>query len=113
MHEVSLVQSLLQTVLESAAKHGITSVHTVKLVVGELHGALPDALQFAFEVLTEETVCAGATLIVAKKPLVLRCNPCDQEFRPDHISWCCPGCNNYSHTIVSGRELFVEYYEGD
>lgn len=38
MHEASLIQNLLEIVLESAAANGITRVKRVYLVVGEGHG---------------------------------------------------------------------------
>lgn len=113
MHEISLVQSLLETVIESSAANGIKSVHRVRLVAGEMHGALPDALQFAFEVLTPGTVCAGAVLEINKRPLMLRCKPCGREFRPAGLSWRCPDCCENGATLVSGQELYVDYYEGD
>ncbi|MEW5953877.1 MAG: hydrogenase maturation nickel metallochaperone HypA [Bacillota bacterium] len=113
MHEISLVQSLLKTVIESAAANSISSVHRIRLVVGEMHGALPDALQFAFEVLSGGTVCAGAMLEVEKRPLVLRCSPCGQEFGPEGISRRCPACGGSSVVLVSGDEMCVDCYEGD
>lgn len=113
MHEVSLVQALLETVIKSAAANGITRVNRVKLVVGEVHGALPDALEFAFQVLTEGTVCAGAVLEVERVPLVFRCCACGREFSPQGLSRRCPGCSKNKNDLAGGRELYVDYYEGD
>lgn len=113
MHEVSLIRALLDMVVKSAADNGITRVSRVKLVVGEAHGALPDALQFAFEVLTGETVCAGAVLEVDRRPLLFRCAACGLEFSPAGLSRRCPGCGNGDTALLGGRELYVDYYEGD
>ncbi|HBX23262.1 MAG TPA: hydrogenase maturation nickel metallochaperone HypA [Desulfotomaculum sp.] len=113
MHEVSLIQALLDMVNKSAAENGVTKVNLVKLVVGEMHGAVPDALEFAFEVLTEGTVCAGAKLEVEKKLFLFRCDECGREFNPTGLSRRCPGCRTNVTTLVAGRELYVDYYEGD
>ena len=113
MHEVSLIQALLDIVNKSAAENGITRVNLVKIVVGEMHGAVPDALEFAFQVLTEGTVCAGAALDVEKKNFLFRCDDCGREFNPTGLSGSCPGCGGNVTTLVGGRELYVDYYEGD
>jgi len=112
VHEVSLIQALLDIVNKSAAENGITRVNMVKLVVGEMHGAVPDALEFAFAVLTKGTVCAGAKLEVEKRSFLFRCNDCGREFNPTGLSRSCPGCRGHV-TLVGGRELYVDYYEGD
>lgn len=113
MHEVSLIQALLEMVARSAAENGITRVTAVKLVVGESHGALPDALEFAFRVLTEDTVCAGAALVIEKRPVLLQCRACGEKFGPRGFSFTCPFCGAGGAALLGGRELYVEYYEGE
>jgi len=54
MHELTLMQSVLQTVEQDAAQHGINRINKVKLVIGQLTMALPDSLIFAFEALKPE-----------------------------------------------------------
>ena len=113
MHELSLIQSLLNIVMQSAADNGIKKVSSVVLVVGESYGALPDALDFAFHVLTQGTVCAGAALVVQKKPLVLRCKECLAEFMPHGSARRCNCCQASHAEVVSGQELYIDYYEGE
>ncbi|WP_027365771.1 hydrogenase maturation nickel metallochaperone HypA [Desulfotruncus alcoholivorax] len=113
MHEISLIQALIETVKHSAAENDIARVNNVRIVVGELYGALPDALEFAFQVLTKGTVCEGAVLEIDKKPLVLKCRECESEYRPGEINWKCPACGSGGATAISGKELYVDYFEGD
>ncbi|WP_347488476.1 hydrogenase maturation nickel metallochaperone HypA [Desulfoscipio sp. XC116] len=113
MHELSLIQALIETVAHSAVENDIAKVNTVKIVVGEVYGALPDALDFAFRVLTKDTVCEGAVLEIDKTPLVLKCGACGSEYQPDEINWKCPACGAGGVTAISGKELYVDYYEGD
>ncbi len=44
MHELSLMQNVLQTVELSAEQHHICRINKVKLVIGQLTMALPDSL---------------------------------------------------------------------
>jgi len=69
-------------VVKSATENNIKKVSKVQLGVGESHGALPDALEFAFKILTEGTVCAGAELTIEKSALLLKCLGGAQEFCP-------------------------------
>lgn len=113
MHELSLINALIDTVVQSAGENGITKVTKVKLVVGESHGALPEALQFAFEVLTGGTLCAGAELAIENSALLFKCRECGREFRPEGYLYRCPSCGVSNAVLVKGSELYVEYYEGD
>ncbi|SFR13632.1 hydrogenase maturation nickel metallochaperone HypA [Desulfoscipio geothermicus] len=113
MHELSLIQELLDMVKQSAIENGITRVDRVRLVVGESYGALPEALAFAFEVLAEGTVCHGAALDIVDSPLLFKCRECGTEFKPGEYSYRCPDCSASNAEPVGGRELYVDYYEGD
>jgi hydrogenase nickel incorporation protein HypA/HybF len=44
------------------------AVSCVRLEVGELSGAVPDSLQFCFELATEGTTLQGASLEITRTP---------------------------------------------
>ncbi|MEW6424543.1 MAG: hydrogenase maturation nickel metallochaperone HypA [Bacillota bacterium] len=114
MHEASLIQNLLEIVLESAAANGITRVKRVHLVVGEGHGALPDALDFAFRALSQDTICAGGVLEIETRPVLYGCRDCGGEFAGS--PWLpadCSRCGSRQLFLKQGRELFIDYYEGE
>lgn len=113
MHELSLIQSLVELVAGSALENGITRVTLVKLMVGEYHGALPGALQFAFSCLAPDTPLAGAELEIEIIPVKLRCSSCGLVFSPAGWSAACPDCGAAPPDVLQGRELFVDYFEGD
>lgn len=112
MHEVGLICSLMDQVAENAAQNGITKILSVKLVVGKLTLAQPDFLRFAFANLSPGTIFEGARLQIEERPLVLRCTACGAETRPEYLDYFCPACGERME-IISGDELFIEYYEGD
>lgn len=113
MHELSLIQGLLETVSQSAAENSITRVSLVKLVVGECHGALPEALEFAFQVLTPGTVCEGAALEMETIPALLLCRQCGREFRSAEFPFLCVSCGAGGARLIRGKELYLDYYEGE
>lgn len=113
MHELSLIQELIGMVAANARENGITRVERVRLVVGECHGALPDALSFAFEVLVPGTSCDGAVLEIEEVPASFRCRACGEEFGGGLWALRCPRCSTGGALLLRGRELYIDYYEGD
>lgn len=113
MHELSLIQGLLETLLQSAKENGIARVSLVKLVVGECYGALPGALEFAFEVLTRDTPCEGAVLEIETAPAVFLCRQCRREFHSNEFPFLCPACGSGGAGLIRGKELYLDYYEGE
>jgi hydrogenase nickel incorporation protein HypA/HybF len=112
MHELSLAQSLVETVCEALPGAGGGRVVAVNLKVGELAGVVPDALQFCYEVVTKDTPLAGSTLTVRTLPVMVFCAPCD---RPVEIELAegfrCPVCRTPSSDLRQGREIEVESVE--
>lgn len=109
---------MLDALKESAAAEGLTRVRTVRLVVGQRHGALPYALQFAFEVLAagSEGLFEGARLEIEERPTRVRCRSCGCEYGEDQaVGWAlpCPACGRPVPEVLSGDELFIDYYEGE
>lgn len=115
MHELSLMDGVLNTVRASSGDNGIIRVNLIKLVIGKLSMALPDSLQFAFEALKQEDeMFTGAVLEIEERPIAGLCNECRQEFEiDDKYCFICPRCEGKNVEIIGGRELYIEYFEGD
>ena len=107
------MQSALTQVLEQARDAGASRVHEIRLRVGALSGVVPDALQFAFEALTEGTPAQGARLTIENVPARFWCATCRREFQaPDKFPEC-PDCHNSSASLRAGRELELASMEVD
>ena len=117
MHEMSLISFTLDAVEQAAKAHGIRRVTEIRIVVGELRMALDDQLQTAFRLLTgDRPLFEGAELHIEKRPLCLRCTACG-EIYPSSIPRIgrdiCPACGSEEFAIESGRELYIDSFEGD
>jgi len=115
MHELAIVQSLLAIIEDEMAKHDKKQLITVKIKHGRLSAVVPEALEMGFTALTMGTRLAEAKLVTEETPVVLRCRACGREFTPEVPSAAfapCPGCGEeLGHTVLSGRELYIEYLE--
>lgn len=111
MHEVSICESIIDILREQAAAHGATRVRSVRLVIGEMSGVIEDAMRFAFEVVSRDTIAEGAELVIENRPLTARCKGCGGEFHVQGYAFSCAHCGGPEIEIVSGRELMVEDLE--
>ncbi|MGE5398116.1 MAG: hydrogenase maturation nickel metallochaperone HypA [Chitinophagales bacterium] len=114
MHEVALIQNVLDIITQSTQEMHMERVSKIKLVVGKLSMALPDSLSFAFEVLKDGPLFGNAVLEIEERDIRCCCKECQTEFSPgNEYRFSCPECGSAGIEITSGRELFIDNYEGE
>ncbi len=114
MHEYSLVEAMVRQLRASAAENNITQISRVMLVVGNLTMAVPDALQFSFEAFRqEEPLLREAVLEIREEPAAGECKDCQQRFEIKDYEFICPSCSSVNVKLAGGRELYIDYYEGE
>jgi hydrogenase nickel incorporation protein HypA/HybF len=102
VHEASIVEELMATALRHAAGRRILDV---QVRVGLLTGVSPDAMQFYFEAVREESLGAQAILSVVMAPLCARCTACQERFELAEVAWSCPRCGEAALEFDNGSEL--------
>ena len=107
MHELSLAVSLVDGLLEAAAREGAARVVRIELRVGRFGGVDPEALAFAFPIAAEGTIAAGAQLAITEAPLVVDCRACGARTEPEYPNARCAACASGDIAVVSGEELQV------
>lgn len=90
---------------KQAREAGAQRIHRIMMRVGALSGAVPETLEFAFDIVAKDTIAEGATLEIEKVPLACYCSTCAQEFEPGDLVCECPRCGRASADIRRGREL--------
>lgn len=114
MHELSIMQGVLDMVRDSAVQNGITRINKLKLVIGGLTMIMPDSLRFAFEVLSQDDLFQGAVLEIEEVMAVISCQDCGVTSPlEDLYYYVCPLCGCQRVDILKGREMYLDYYEGD
>ena len=111
MHELPVTMSILSIVLEQAKAAQASKISRINVTIGELSGIVPEYIQLQFDVISKDTIAAGASLSFHQPPTKLRCRNCDTVFSPDNQNWTCPNCTEQKIEIVSGRECYVESME--
>jgi len=111
MHEQSIVESLLNLVLEKANEAKAEKVTRIYLVVGELSGVEETAVEFYFGFLGQNTIAEKAELFFMNVPAELRCKNCGNVFAFKNRTLNCPVCNEKKVEIISGSELYLDSIE--
>ena len=102
MHEVSVMSSIMEQVLEELQKHEIERVEEVEMVVGELTFLGHEQLRFAFEIMSRNTPLEGSELKIATEEIEVECDSCGYRGKARYLDGDeyhlsipvlhCPGC---------------------
>lgn len=100
---------------DEAAKNGCKRIIAITVHYGQIAGIMPEALQFAFDALTANSIHSGARLNLVKLPLRLRCPFCQAIFGGEDntaIFEPCPKCGEvFGHIVEQGKELILARVE--
>ncbi len=111
MHEVSIMAEAVRIAVESAQSAGAKRVIGLRLRVGTLSGAVPEAMQFAWDVVRHNTPAAAAWLKIDSVVATCWCATCQTEFECRDFLSECPHCHNFSGDLRRGRELDIASVE--
>lgn len=105
MHEVGIMESTLDLARRAAQDRGASRIHVLRMRVGAMSGVVPDALEFAFTVLTEGTIAADAELEIETVSPAAHCDRCGQDYPVSPAEYACPTCGLRSTRLVRGKEI--------
>ncbi|MCF4007189.1 hydrogenase maturation nickel metallochaperone HypA [Corynebacterium uropygiale] len=109
MHELSLLRGVVDAV-EGVAQG--RTVLRVGLDVGSRSGVIPEALDGAWPVARQNSVCEGAELQVTEIPAAVWCPSCGCEREIDEFfALTCPVCGTPTADLRHGREFQVTFVD--
>lgn len=111
MHEMSLMEGMLQIIEENARAQGYGCVHTVVLEIGKLAGVEVEALRFAFEAVTDGSVAEGAVLEIEEPQGLGWCAECERESAVETRYDPCPLCGKVPLRITGGTQMRVKAFD--
>jgi hydrogenase nickel incorporation protein HypA/HybF len=111
VHELSIAQSLVESVRSELSARGNPRLVGIGVRVGEISGVQPDALRFSFEVIVKDTELEQARLEIEHVPLTYRCRRCGHQFRVVAYEITCPSCGSPETSALGGDELQLSYLE--
>jgi len=111
MHEMSICQSIRQTLEEQAVLRNFTRVERVCLEIGPLAGVEIEALKFGFDVVMRGSLAAEATLEIVECPAEAWCLRCAATVPIAQRFDACPRCGTHQLQVTGGEELRIKELE--
>jgi hydrogenase nickel incorporation protein HypA/HybF len=111
MHELAVTESILNIAAKHAAKAQAKKVTDVHIVIGGLSSIVDESVQFYWEIICEDTLCANSHLHFKRIPARFRCLDCNHEFNIRNELTPCPQCGHTRVKIESGEEFYIESIE--
>jgi hydrogenase nickel incorporation protein HypA/HybF len=105
MHEVSLIENVLALVEQERRKQAFSRVNVIRLRVGVLGCAEPDALRFCFDAVAAGTIAEGALLEI--EPVLGEgwCADCHRSVPLAERFGACPVCEGAQVRMTDGDAL--------
>lgn len=113
MHEISLVQGLLDQLHDIAGQHQTSRVLKVTMVIGPLSGVVVDSFQFGFDILSKgDDLVKDAELEIVVPEVSYRCSNCGSTRktageRPQQ----CDKCDDTLLIAEEGDDLILQQVE--
>ena len=109
MHELSLVQGILQAALDEAEKASGRRIKEIHAKVRESgHHMEAYSLQTLLEVIAKGTIAEGAEMKIVVVPPTLRCKECDFTFLAQANTLVCPHCRSGKLEELDAEESDLE-----
>ena len=114
MHELAIVEGILETVIPAVKKYpDVKRIVTIKLQIGELSGVVPECIHEYFLIAAQGTIAEGAKIEIERIPVGIKCGSCGYEGPFEGKVYRCPKCGGIDYRIVSGREYYVDSVEAE
>jgi len=111
MHEMSLCEGIIEIAEEQASIQNYSSVKSIRLEIGGLSCAEPEAMRFAFDAVAKGTIADGARLDIDQIPGQGWCTACENEVEIGQRYDACPLCEHYPLEIRAGDAMRIKDME--
>ncbi|GAB4058958.1 hydrogenase maturation nickel metallochaperone HypA [Uliginosibacterium sediminicola] len=107
MHELSLAERALQIVDTAARQAQASRVTRIRLAVGALAHVDAETLRYCCELVSRDTLAAGAQIDIERLAGRAHCQRCAADIELTQFGQTCPHCGSYALQITAGEELQV------
>lgn len=111
MHEYPITEQLVKLAVQHCKEAGGKKVRSIKLVLGDYSGFVPESIHMYFDIIAEGTLCDGAEIEIKRVKPKLRCTSCGEFFERELYSFACPKCGNDGEPTDIGKEFYIDSIE--
>jgi hydrogenase nickel incorporation protein HypA/HybF len=117
MHELSIVSSIVEGVLDFAEKHEAKKILEVRLAIGKLTHLQVEQIKFCYTAIATATALEGSILEVEEVEPEVACPHCSYHGAPKYFEGAfnfmqvptlqCPACGNATE-VIKGNECAIK-----
>ena len=107
MHEMSIVQSLVELCEKNLNENGGGEIKEIVVKVGRLSGVEAHYLQSCYEIFRQGTVCENATLTMQIQDVIVQCGECGYNGVLEQNHFICPKCQSMDLKVTDGEDLYL------
>ncbi|MEO8111569.1 MAG: hydrogenase maturation nickel metallochaperone HypA [Ginsengibacter sp.] len=107
MHEVSIAQSIIDTMEAELAEDEYKFVREVHVKIGVLSSVEHKLLEHVFQFVIEGSPFSNCNLHTELVEVLVECEQCNKNFNVENYLFVCPDCNKPSSKIIEGNELTI------
>lgn len=111
MHELAVTESILDIACRHAAQAGATAVTDIYIVMGRLSSIVDDSVQFYWDMVSKDTLCANSRLHFERVPAELQCLDCATTYPMGAELSACPRCQSARIKVLRGDEFRLDSIE--
>lgn len=111
MHELAVTENILDIALKHASENEARRVTDLNIVIGRLSSIVDDSVQFYWDIVTENTLCAGSKLHFERIPAEMFCQDCNTAYTLESELIPCPACGSIKVKVTSGDQFYLDSIE--
>ena len=108
MHELAIVESLLNLALSHAQQANAKRVTELNLAIGDLSSYVDHSIQFYWDAMSQNTLCEGAKLSFHRIPALMECLNCGNNYELEHELAPCPQCGSGRVKVAAGDDFRLD-----
>jgi hydrogenase nickel incorporation protein HypA/HybF len=108
MHELSIVQNIIEIVASEMERLEAKRVAEVHLEIGKLSGVEYELIEFALKNLSRGSVIESSNILIDKPEGEAMCKQCGNIFTLEDFIGCCDRCSSFDLNIIKGKELRIK-----
>ncbi|MBE0468430.1 MAG: hydrogenase maturation nickel metallochaperone HypA [Methyloprofundus sp.] len=108
MHEISLLEQVRETLIEHAQSQNFNRVSQVTLEIGKLSCVEAEALRFGFDVVMNDSLIAGAELVITSVDGLGVCQNCHKSVAMETLHDPCSYCGQFQLKVIQGEGMRIK-----
>ena len=113
MHEASICDSIIKSIIDIAERENMAEIGVVTLMIGKIHHIVEDVMHNVYNIMVQEIpLLINSSLIIDIKEVKILCKSCNEESILEEVFFVCEKCFSQNIEVIQGKELHIVSVQG-